>query len=1361
MATWKKHFQTVPKSRRIANLVANTRRIEAESGTNATGNKYSSYLPEVYAGNPNRVERYAQYDNMDQDSEVNAALDTLADFCTHKPEHEVTHFSLKFKKDVTETEKEIIYQSLLQWNSINKFDSRLWRMMRGVFMFGDQFFIRDPETSKWLWVDHKKVDKVIVDESKGKEPESYVVRDLDLNLNSLVATNSLVSDQYTNFPTAYPASPSSGSAAGYNAQSSPFSPPSSRTSRFNSTQNEVALSAKHVVHLSLSDGLDANWPFGNSILEAVFKTFKQKELLEDSVIIYRVQRAPERRVFYIDVGTLPTHKAMQFIERVKNEIHQRRIPNRTGGGTCLSLDTKIPLLDGRTLTLDDLIVEYESGKQNWVYSCNPKTGEVVPGPITWAGVTRKNTKTLKLKLDNGENIICTPDHKFPIFGKGKVEAKDIVINEDSLISFNTKLFSINGKSSSKSVDSQYLEVFNYLNKKRKFIHRLIANYFKKENEHKTFIFDEHYSNIEKNIIRHKDFKDKINSYNKVISIEEYGTIDTGTITVDVDEEFHKFHTFAIDQGVFTYNSIIDASYDPLCLDLSTVIPLLDGRRLTINELIEEYRLGKDNWTFSCDPKTGKLAAGYISWAGITKKNTNVIKLSFTNGKYLICTPDHKIPVLGKGFVEAEKLRYKYVLIGFEQVESEFQIGKKDNSFSKIYDYYERKLVNVYSLIRGDKFKNNKLITVTNKILSFFYHSIFDHYVFEHKFTGYRVASIEEIKEKRDTGTLTIIGNKYHTFPVNDSIFVKNSIIEDYFFASTADGRGSKVDTLPGGECLALDTKIKLLDGRDLELSKIIEEFKEGKQNWVYSCNPKTGEIVPGPITWAGITRENTQVVRLTFDNGESVICTPDHKFPIISKGNVEAQDLKIGESMIPHYERKSIKEPIGYTQVYDNKYKKWKYVHKLVVEYLKPHGVIKERLNDEKYLCEKKITIHHKDFNKLNNDPFNLVLIDDKDQFMYNSKLHDGVWRSIKKNYSEEYQPDKIMMDEIVNVVNSGAVNWKDVIDSLNKNKKFMSRFKALNEGKLNKNAKLSDFKYKHLQAVLTSNGYDTFRKFKSEIKYYNHKLVKIEWLDEKIDTGTITVDGFEIYSNFHNFALSACIYTKNSLGQIDDLKYFNNKLVRGLRVPSSYLPTGPEDGSTTFNDGRVGTAYIQEYRFSKYCERLQAMTAHIFDKEFKIFLKRKGVIVDSSEFKLNFHPPQNFAKYRQMEIDAAQINVFQPLVDMPFFSKRFLMKRYLNLNDVELAENQALWMEENPNKEFNDSRSSQGKEGLSSVGVRNVGMHGGEESLGGLESEEELEPNNNEEEVLGNESPISGGENSNNPELNNPNTETPEEGPL
>ena len=107
--------------------------------------------------------------------------------------------------------------------------------------------------------------------------------------------------------------------------------------------NESAVDAKHIVHLSLTEGLDYYWPFGQSVLENIFKVYKQKELLEDAILIYRIQRAPERRIFKIDVGNMPSHMAMQFVERIKNEIHQRRIPTHNGGGQSVMDATYNPL----------------------------------------------------------------------------------------------------------------------------------------------------------------------------------------------------------------------------------------------------------------------------------------------------------------------------------------------------------------------------------------------------------------------------------------------------------------------------------------------------------------------------------------------------------------------------------------------------------------------------------------------------------------------------------------------------------------------------------------------------------------------------------------------------------------------------------------------------------------------------------------------------------------------------------------------------------------------------------------------------------------------------------------------------------
>jgi hypothetical protein len=150
------------------------------------------------------------------------------------------------------------------------------------------------------------------------------------------------------------------------------------------------------------------------------------------------------------------------------------------------------------------------------------------------------------------------------------------------------------------------------------------------------------------------------------------------------------------------------------------------------------------------------------------------------------------------------------------------------------------------------------------------------------------------------------------------------------------------------------------------------------------------------------------------------------------------------------------------------------------------------------------------------------------------------------------------------------------------------------------------------------------------------------------------------------------------NLGEIDDLRYFTNKLVRGLRIPSSYLPTGADDSAAQYNDGRVGTAYIQELRFNTYCERLQGLVCEQFNQEFKRYLLEKGVNIDTAMFDLEFQPPQNFAAYRQSEIDNARVPTYTQMSGIPYISNRFALKRFLGMTDEEIAENERLWREEN-----------------------------------------------------------------------------------
>ena len=317
--SWKKYFNPVENSALPSGVAG-----EKSGNADMYASRYSSWLPEVYQGSPDRVMRYYQYDAMDRDLEVNAALDIISEFCTQEDDDTKLPFLINYNDQPSSPEVKVIQQSLQKWCKLNELPRRVFKMFRSTVKYGDQIYIRDPETKKLYWVDPYQVEKVLVNESNGKKIEQYFIKNLDLHLKDLAATSvspqsqrpygsgAIMSD-YTN-PQA---------SSGFKSSSSGFGPDSN---------NAVPIDAQHVLHISMSEGMETTWPFGNSILDPVFKIFKQKELLEDAIIIYRVHRAPERRVFFIDVGNMPPHKAQQYLERVKYEVQQKRIPNKTGGG---------------------------------------------------------------------------------------------------------------------------------------------------------------------------------------------------------------------------------------------------------------------------------------------------------------------------------------------------------------------------------------------------------------------------------------------------------------------------------------------------------------------------------------------------------------------------------------------------------------------------------------------------------------------------------------------------------------------------------------------------------------------------------------------------------------------------------------------------------------------------------------------------------------------------------------------------------------------------------------------------------------------------------------------------------------------
>jgi hypothetical protein len=116
---------------------------------------------------------------------------------------------------------------------------------------------------------------------------------------------------------------------------------------------------------------------------------------------------------------------------------------------------------------------------------------------------------------------------------------------------------------------------------------------------------------------------------------------------------------------------------------------------------------------------------------------------------------------------------------------------------------------------------------------------------------------------------------------------------------------------------------------------------------------------------------------------------------------------------------------------------------------------------------------------------------------------------------------------------------------------------------------------------------------------------------------------------------------------------------------------------------------------------RLQRLIMQKLDDEFKMFLRWRGFNIDAGLFTISLCEPQNFASYRQSELDVSRIQSFTQIEPLPYMSKRFMMKRYLGLTEEELVENETLWKEERDEPEL---ETTQGQD-LRSVGVTPAGL--------------------------------------------------------
>lgn len=526
-----------------------------------------------------------------------------------------------------------------------------------------------------------------------------------------------------------------------------------------------------VVHVS-SGLMDPNNQMALSYLHKAIRPLNQLQALEDSTIIYWFTRAPERRVFYVDTGTMPTPKAEQHIRDLAAR-HKNRLTYDQGTGKvrddrrfmCFSFDTLIPLLDGRTLTLREITEEYEAGRRNWVYSADPVTGKFVPGPVSWAGVTKRDAEVVRVTFDNGKSVVCTPDHKFPVWGKGFVEARDLV--GESVIP---------GYRRHKSITHggvEYEQIYKNDTGTWEFTHREVANWKAENGLDSVRIHDPKYADYPKHVIHHENFNRFDNTPDNLTRMNHrdhmlYHHDAQSVLYTDEIIDMVGMCARSFKNGKSTIRFINDAA-DLIAWrnlnamrhvrlrDTSTLVfTHKDLKRISKSNGFENWRSYRNSFDVRERTSTGLVRKPGADRKGSPENRAKLSTLAKLRGPHPIHVKTWKVRTPDGGELLIENLS-KFC--------REHPAGLNRNNIK-------------YGGSKG-------------------YHA--------EQLRNHKAVSVEYLSERIDVGCLTVdleeTYHSHHTYLLDAGVYAKNTMTEDFWLARREGSKSTEIETLQGGQML--------------------------------------------------------------------------------------------------------------------------------------------------------------------------------------------------------------------------------------------------------------------------------------------------------------------------------------------------------------------------------------------------------------------------------------------------------------------------------------------------------------------------------------------------------------------------------
>ena len=297
-------------------------------------NLYGNYTwyHRLVHGSANRTVQYREYDSMDADVDVARALDIIAEEMAGNNPKTETPLIVKLDLDggvkIQSRLVATLNAALKTWCNIHDWKNRTYKIARTTIKYGDCFFVRPEKKNKRYIFSHpKQVVGAVVSVNDITDVRGWHIK-VDTRLT---ANNAATGAIFYNV----------GASIGDN--------------------NVEVYEDSDVIRFTLNDEMSDDAPFGRSVLMDAFRAFKQKQLLEDAIIIYRIQRAPERRVFQIDVSHVHPHKVAQHLEQIRNEVRQKRIPTSGGGGAAVE-----SMYNPQSMNEDFFFAKYKNGEGSTV-----------------------------------------------------------------------------------------------------------------------------------------------------------------------------------------------------------------------------------------------------------------------------------------------------------------------------------------------------------------------------------------------------------------------------------------------------------------------------------------------------------------------------------------------------------------------------------------------------------------------------------------------------------------------------------------------------------------------------------------------------------------------------------------------------------------------------------------------------------------------------------------------------------------------------------------------------------------------------------------------------------------------------------